>query len=160
VLSTFELFQRAERAMEIARSRNEELRREVAVRKQAEEESRQLALIDPLTGLYNRRGFTALATHLREIARRQQRLVQVLLIDLDRFKRINDTFGHTVGDRALVEFAQILTATFRKSDLVPEPAAMSFASCCPSRMKGSRRRSPACDRTSTTATTRGRVRID
>jgi diguanylate cyclase (GGDEF)-like protein len=131
VLSTFELFQRAERAMEIARSRNEELRREVAVRKQAEEESRQLALIDPLTGLYNRRGFTALATHLREIARRQQRLVQVLLIDLDRFKRINDTFGHTVGDRALVEFAQILTATFRKSDLVARTGGDEFCVLLP-----------------------------
>ena len=126
VLSTFELFQRAERAMQLARSRNDELRREVAVRKRAEEESRQLALIDPLTGLYNRRGFTALATHVAEIARRQQRPVQVLLIDLDRFKKINDTFGHTVGDKALVEFAQILTATFRKSDLVARTGGDEF----------------------------------
>jgi diguanylate cyclase (GGDEF)-like protein len=131
VLSTFELFQRAEHAMQIARSRNEELRREVAVRKRAEEESAQLALIDPLTGLYNRRGFTALATHLREIARRQQRPVQVLLIDLDRFKKINDTFGHTMGDKALVEFAQILTATFRKSDLVARTGGDEFCVLLP-----------------------------
>jgi diguanylate cyclase (GGDEF)-like protein len=131
VLSTFELFQRAEHAMQIARSRNEELRREVAVRKRAEEESRQLALIDPLTGLYNRRGFTALATHLREIARRQQRPVQVLLIDLDRFKKINDTFGHTMGDKALLEFAQILTATFRKSDLVARTGGDEFCVLLP-----------------------------
>ncbi len=126
VLGTFELFQRAERAMAIARGRNEELQREVVVRKRAEEESRQLALIDPLTSLYNRRGFAALATHMREIARRQQRPVQVLLIDLDRFKRINDTFGHAVGDKALVEFAQILTATFRKSDLVARSGGDEF----------------------------------
>jgi diguanylate cyclase (GGDEF)-like protein len=131
VISTFELFQRAERAMQIARGRNEELRREVAVRKRAEEESRQLALIDPLTGLYNRRGFTALATHLREIARRQQRPVQVLLIDLDRFKKINDSFGHAVGDKALVEFAQILTATFRKSDLVARTGGDEFCVLLP-----------------------------
>ena len=126
VLSTFELFQRAERAMQIARGRNEELQREVVVRTRAEEESRQLALIDPLTGLYNRRGFTALAAHVREIARRQKRPVQVLLIDLDRFKRINDTFGHTTGDKALMEFAQILTATFRKSDLLARTGGDEF----------------------------------
>jgi diguanylate cyclase (GGDEF)-like protein len=126
VLGTFELFQRAERAMVIARGRNEELQREVVVRKRAEEESRQLALIDPLTSLYNRRGFAALATHMREIARRQQRPVHVLLIDLDRFKRINDTFGHAVGDKALVEFAQILAATFRKSDLAARSGGDEF----------------------------------
>jgi len=126
VISTYELFERAERAMQIARGRNEELQREVVARKQAEEESRQLALIDPLTNIYNRRGFTALAAHVREIARRQQRPIHILLIDLDRFKRINDAFGHTVGDKALVEFAQILTATFRKSDVVARTGGDEF----------------------------------
>jgi diguanylate cyclase (GGDEF)-like protein len=126
VLSTYELFQRAEFAMQVARGRNEELQREVAVRKEAEEESRQLALVDPLTGIYNRRGFTALGTHVREIARRQQRAVHLLLIDLDRFKRINDTFGHAIGDEALVEFGQILTATFRKSDVVARTGGDEF----------------------------------
>jgi diguanylate cyclase (GGDEF)-like protein len=126
VISTYELFERAERAMQVARGRNEELQREVAARKRAEEESRQLALIDPLTNIYNRRGFAALAAHVREIARRQQRPVHILLIDLDRFKRINDTFGHAVGDKALVEFAQILTATFRKSDVVARTGGDEF----------------------------------
>ena len=126
VMSTFELFQRAERAMQVARGRNDELQREVVVRKQAQEESRQLALIDPLTNIYNRRGFTTLATHVREIARRQQRTVHLLLIDLDRFKRINDTFGHAVGDKALAEFGQILTATFRKSDVVARTGGDEF----------------------------------
>jgi diguanylate cyclase (GGDEF)-like protein len=126
VLSTYELFQRAERAMQVARGRNEELLREVAVRKQAEDESRQLSLLDPLTGVYNRRGFVALGSHVREIARRQQRPVHLLLIDLDRFKRINDTFGHTVGDKALIEIGQILTATFRKSDVVARTGGDEF----------------------------------
>jgi len=126
VISTYELFERAERATQVARGRNEELQREVVARKQAEEESRQLALIDPLTSIYNRRGFTALAAHVREIARRQRRPVHVLLIDLDRFKRINDTFGHAVGDKALVEFGQILTATFRKSDVVARTGGDEF----------------------------------
>jgi diguanylate cyclase (GGDEF)-like protein len=126
VISTYELFERAERAMQAARGRNDELQREVVLRKHAEEESRQLALIDPLTNIYNRRGFTALATHVREIARRQQRPVHLLLIDLDRFKRINDTFGHAVGDTALVEFGGILTATFRKSDVVARTGGDEF----------------------------------
>jgi len=112
--------------LQIARGRNEELQREVVVRKRAEEESRQLALIDPLSNIYNRRGFTALAAHVREIARRQRRPIHVLLIDLDRFKRINDAFGHAVGDKALVEFAQILTATFRKSDVVARTGGDEF----------------------------------
>ena len=85
-----------------------------------------MALIDPLTSIYNRRGFATLATHVREIARRQKRPVHLLLIDLDRFKRINDTFGHAVGDKALVEFAQILTATFRKSDVVARTGGDEF----------------------------------
>ena len=126
VLSTYELFQRAERAMHVARGRNDELQREVVVRTRAEEESRQLALVDPLTGIYNRRGFTALAGHVREIARRQRRPIHILLIDLDRFKRINDTFGHAVGDQALVEFGHILTATFRKSDVVARTGGDEF----------------------------------
>jgi diguanylate cyclase (GGDEF)-like protein len=126
VISTYELFERAERAMQDARGRNDELQQEVVARKAAEEESRQLALIDPLTNIYNRRGFTALATHVREIARRQQRPIHLLLIDLDRFKRINDSFGHAVGDTALAEFAQILTATFRKSDVVARTGGDEF----------------------------------
>lgn len=126
VISTYELFEVAERAMQIARRRNEDLQREVAIRTQIAEESRQLALIDPLTNIYNRRGFAALATHVREIARRQQRTVHLLLIDLDRFKRINDTFGHPVGDQALVEFAHILMATFRKSDVVARTGGDEF----------------------------------
>jgi diguanylate cyclase (GGDEF)-like protein len=127
VVSTYELFERAERAMQAARGRNDDLQREVVVRKAAEEESRQLALIDPLTNVYNRRGFTALAAHVREIARRQQRPIHVLLIDLDRFKSINDTFGHVIGDKALAEFAQILTATFRKSDVVARTGGDEFS---------------------------------
>ncbi len=126
VVSTYELFERAERAMQVARGRNEELQREVVVRTAAEEESRQLALIDPLTNIYNRRGFTALATHVREIARRQQRPIHLLLIDLDRFKRINDSFGHAVRDTALAEVARILTPTFRKSDVVARTGGDEF----------------------------------
>jgi diguanylate cyclase (GGDEF)-like protein len=49
-----------------------------------------------------------------------------LLIDLDRFKRINDAFGHAIGDEALVEFGQILTATFRKSDVVARTGGDEF----------------------------------
>jgi len=49
-----------------------------------------------------------------------------VLIDLDRFKRISDTLGHTVGDKALVEFGQILTATFRKSDVVARTGGDEF----------------------------------
>lgn len=74
-------------------------------RERAELEQRQAADLDPLTGVPNRRAFqTAVMSILA--GRAQGELVAVLLFDLDHFKRINDTFGHAVGDEILVRFAQ------------------------------------------------------
>src|SRR5262249_23002037 len=79
---------------------------------------RALSLTDDLTGLYNRRGFTTLAEQQMKLARRTQRGLYLLFLDLDRFKQINDTFGHLEGDRALVQAAEVLRRTFRNSDIV------------------------------------------
>jgi diguanylate cyclase (GGDEF)-like protein len=76
-----------------------------------------LALLDPLTGLYNRR---FMDDRLRaEVARagRAQTKLSLALIDLDDFKRINDTLGHTAGDRALAAFAHVLRASLREYDM-------------------------------------------
>jgi len=82
------------------------------------EQVRQLAIIDELTGLANRRGFTLLCQHHFDIANRHHKQLQLLFIDVDRFKSINDTFGHQEGDRALVDVATLLVRTFRKSDVI------------------------------------------
>jgi GGDEF domain-containing protein len=58
-------------------------------------------------------------------------LQAVLMIDLDRFKPINDTLGHEVGDRVLVEVAQRLRAAVREADVVARWAATSLWCCCP-----------------------------
>jgi diguanylate cyclase (GGDEF)-like protein len=79
---------------------------------------RSLSLIDDLTGLYNRRGFTDLGEQYLKLARRSGRGVTMVYLDLDRFKTINDSLGHHVGDRALLKIADILRATFRRSDIV------------------------------------------
>jgi diguanylate cyclase (GGDEF)-like protein len=79
---------------------------------------RNLSLTDELTGLNNRRGFMILATALLKFARRADHPIVLLYIDLDSLKSINDTLGHTAGDTALTHFANILTDTFRDSDVI------------------------------------------
>ena len=79
---------------------------------------RSLSLIDDLTGLYNRRGFADLGEQYLKLARRSGRGVTMFFLDLDRFKSINDSLGHHVGDRALIKVADILRAAFRRSDII------------------------------------------
>ncbi len=79
---------------------------------------RSLSLIDDLTGLYNRRGFSDLGEQYLKLARRSGRGVTMVYLDVDRFKTINDSLGHHVGDRALIKVADILRATFRRSDII------------------------------------------
>ncbi len=79
---------------------------------------RSLSLIDDLTGLYNRRGFTDLGDQYLKLARRTGRGITMVFLDLDRFKTINDSLGHHVGDRALMQVADILRASFRRSDII------------------------------------------
>jgi two-component system cell cycle response regulator len=76
-----------------------------------------LSLIDDLTGLYNRRGFLALAEqHLRMIQRKGAALL--IYLDLDDLKLINDSCGHLEGNRALIVTANVLRACFRQSDIL------------------------------------------
>jgi len=78
---------------------------------------RETALVDELTGLYNRRGFLALARHQLRLAQRAKMDASLLFIDVDDMKYINDTFGHRHGDLALIETADFLRSGFRDSDL-------------------------------------------
>jgi diguanylate cyclase (GGDEF)-like protein/PAS domain S-box-containing protein len=80
-------------------------------------EDMSLALIDELTGLANRRAFLSFGQRQLYLALREHRTPAVLFMDLDDLKRINDTFGHSEGDRALVEVARILARTFRAADM-------------------------------------------
>lgn len=79
---------------------------------------RDQSLRDPLTGLYNRRGFVALANTQLRMARRGHRHCLLICADLDHLKTINDTWGHEAGDRAVVAAAKVLLGSIRDSDIV------------------------------------------
>ncbi|OLF55597.1 sensor domain-containing diguanylate cyclase [Pseudomonas chlororaphis] len=76
------------------------------------------ATLDSLTGLPNRRGFDLLAAHAMHEAQREPRPLAALLLDLDHFKRLNDTYGHLAGDQVLSGFARNLESCLRQSDIV------------------------------------------
>ncbi|HXL52120.1 MAG TPA: diguanylate cyclase [Gemmatimonadales bacterium] len=86
-----------------------------------------LALVDDLTGLYNRRGFLTLATRDLRLARRGNETLLVAFADLDDLKGVNDTAGHAGGDRALRDTAALLRQTFRDSDLVSRIGGDEYA---------------------------------
>lgn len=86
-----------------------------------------LALKDELTGLYNRRGFLALAERQLKLARRSGRSLLLFFIDVDGLKEINDLFGHGEGDAALKCAAEALEATFRDSDVIARLGGDEFA---------------------------------
>ncbi|MBB5205930.1 putative signal transduction protein with EAL and GGDEF domain/DNA-binding response OmpR family regulator [Inhella inkyongensis] len=93
---------------------------DVTDRRQAEDRIRQLAHFDALTGLPNRRQLIWRAERAIDAARRQGHQVALLLIDLDRFKNVNDTLGHAAGDELLVEVSRRLRACVRHTDQLME----------------------------------------
>ncbi|MFD2110483.1 diguanylate cyclase [Thiorhodococcus fuscus] len=92
-----------------------------AFQRQLEMQNRELerlATTDPLTGILNRRSFTSYAEHYRARADRyHQSGFGVILLDIDKFKRINDAFGHDIGDRVLVEMTERIRCGLREVDL-------------------------------------------
>ena len=90
-----------------------------------------VSLIDPLTGVANRRGFLQAAERLVVRARFTNQPVALLTFDLDRFKSINDKFGHPAGDTVLVTFCQLATSQLRPTDLFGRMGGEEFASLLP-----------------------------
>ncbi|HKK56344.1 sensor domain-containing diguanylate cyclase [Marinobacter sp.] len=78
----------------------------------------QLATLDELTLISNRRGFLTLADHAQKVCRRKKFPMSMILFDLNKFKPINDTLGHHEGDFALKQFAEVMRTVFRESDVV------------------------------------------
>jgi diguanylate cyclase (GGDEF)-like protein/PAS domain S-box-containing protein len=91
---------------------------DITERKEVEEKIRQLAYYDALTGLPNRTLFQDNFAHATSLATRTKTQIGILFIDLDRFKLINDTLGHTVGDKVLKIVAERLNAGIRKYDYI------------------------------------------
>jgi diguanylate cyclase len=102
----------------------EELKKEIrhrdmveAALKESENNYRNLALHDPLTKIYNRSYFNEAGTREVEITRRRGDELCLLMMDLDKFKRFNDTFGHLSGDAALIHITRIVQEIQRKTDI-------------------------------------------
>jgi len=92
--------------------------RDITERKALEEKIARLALFDTLTGLPNRAYLSGALTRFTAIAQRRQESVGILFVDLDRFKQINDTCGHSAGDQVLREVALRLQSGVRTEDVV------------------------------------------
>jgi diguanylate cyclase (GGDEF)-like protein/PAS domain S-box-containing protein len=101
--------------------------RDITERKMQEERLKDMAILDELTGLYNRRGFMALANKQLKQAKRTKRQALFVFADLNGLKRINDDHGHADGDRALITAAEVLGRTFRDSDVVARVGGDEFA---------------------------------
>jgi diguanylate cyclase (GGDEF)-like protein len=89
------------------------------------------SLIDPLTGVANRRGFLQTGERLMVRNRFARRRAALLLFDLDHFKSINDKFGHHVGDTVISAFCQLVTSLLRPTDLFGRIGGEEFASLLP-----------------------------
>lgn len=91
---------------------------QMRLHQQASVRAEQLSRIDPLTGLYNRRGFFELAEPIWSTSERRQRPLILIMLDIDHFKKINDEYGHAAGDIVLTEIADILAKACRTGDVL------------------------------------------
>ncbi|MGF1646194.1 MAG: diguanylate cyclase [Kineosporiaceae bacterium] len=93
---------------------------------EARREQERLAVTDMLTGLYNRRFISEMLSIEVDRAHRGRRAVSVVTMDIDHFKRVNDTCGHAAGDTVLVEVARRLSAGLRSSDVLARVGGEEF----------------------------------
>ncbi len=89
------------------------------------------ASMDPLTGMFNRRGFAEATSRMIEREAAAGRPATVLMFDIDHFKSINDRFGHPAGDEILKLFAAVMTNTLRMTDLSGRIGGEEFAALLP-----------------------------
>lgn len=92
----------------------------------SQRELREQANSDTLTGLANRRFFEQIASKELSLMRRQKEYFAVLMMDIDHFKTINDTYGHPAGDFVLVQVGKILSQTIREEDMVARIGGEEF----------------------------------
>jgi diguanylate cyclase len=120
-----------QRLLEDAQTKRNLLEDAVAKRTEAleilNEKLKNLATKDSLTSTLNRGSFFETAQHLLILSQRQRSPASFVLMDLDHFKIINDTYGHFIGDKVLIHFTQTIQTFLRKSDLLGRIGGEEFA---------------------------------
>lgn len=122
---------RANAELEEARQREEDL---AEAQQRLTEQNillRELSVVDELTGLRNRRYFDRTMSYEMDRVRRYDRNLSLVMIDVDHFKRINDTYGHDVGDSVLKAVARLLEESVRKSDVASRYGGEEFGLVLP-----------------------------
>lgn len=104
---------------------------DITERKLLEHDLHRLASVDPLTGVANLRHFNAQACREMELAFRHGQTLSVIMLDVDHFKRINDTWGHAIGDLALKALIDALMQELRETDLLGRMGGEEFAVLLP-----------------------------
>ena len=114
--------------------RPKELLARINMQFQLKEQQRELKLLastDSMTKLYNRRYFYKITSHTLSLAKRTNKHVSVVMLDIDNFKRVNDTYGHKVGDDVIIALANKLTSLQRKSDIIARFGGEEFVALLP-----------------------------
>ena len=101
--------------------------RDISERKQAQDEIQRLAMTDQLTGLGNRNQFNRRFDESLRLAAREKNRLALILLDLDKFKSVNDTFGHPTGDALLQSVAGVFKSNCRETDIVARLGGDEFA---------------------------------
>jgi diguanylate cyclase (GGDEF)-like protein len=104
---------------------------DITEKKENEEKLRELAVKDPLTGIFNRRYFMEQGKVEFERHRRYGQGLSMIMKDIDRFKSVNDRYGHDTGDRVLVRFTELGSAIVRESDIFARVGGEEFAVLLP-----------------------------
>lgn len=125
------LEQKVEERTEELRLRSEELHQRSEELRERNEELLQMAISDPLTKIYNRRFFFELAEKEFERSKRYNHQLSLILVDVDRFKKSNDTYGHLVGDEILKNLARFLVSNVRGNDVVARYGGEEFVILMP-----------------------------
>ncbi|WP_338291140.1 sensor domain-containing diguanylate cyclase [Planctobacterium marinum] len=81
-------------------------------------ELKTLVALDPLTNLYNRRYFSGISKTTFNTSKRNKSELSFVILDIDHFKQVNDTYGHDVGDQVLIKLSKLLSTSLRKSDVL------------------------------------------
>lgn len=107
------------------------LREEIQERQKVEEKLIQLATIDPLTSIPNRRKFDEVLEYEMNRETRYKNELSLIFCDLDYFKKINDQYGHKIGDDVLKAFARVVSENIRKTDVIARWGGEEFAILLP-----------------------------